>query len=134
METSKTEYLGGYRTRATHLLSSQTIITDAPIDNNGKGEAFSPTDLVASALSSCMLTIMDMTAGTHNFSLEKALVKTTKIMASNPRRIAEIVIDFDLRGSHYTNKQKAILENAAKHCPVAKSIHPDIKVATHFHY
>jgi putative redox protein len=134
METSKTEYLGGYRTQATHLLSSQTIITDAPIDNNGKGEAFSPTDLVATALSSCMLTIMDMTAGTHNFSLERAAVKTTKIMASNPRRIAEIIIDFDLRGSSYTNKQKAILENAAKHCPVAKSIHPDIKVVTHFHY
>jgi putative redox protein len=134
METSKTEYLGGYRTQATHLLSSQTIITDAPIDNNGKGEAFSPTDLVATALSSCMLTIMDMTASTHNFSLERAAVKTTKIMASNPRRIAEIIIDFDLKGSSYTNKQKAILENAAKHCPVAKSIHPDIKVVTYFHY
>ncbi len=134
METSKTEYLGGYRTEATHILSSQTIITDAPLDNNGKGEAFSPTDLVATALSSCMLTIMDMTAVTHNFSLEKASVKTTKIMASKPRRIDEIIIDFNLRGSKYTGKQKTILENAAKHCPVAKSIHPDIKVVTHFHY
>ncbi len=134
METSKTDYLGGYRTQAKHLLSSQIIITDAPIDNNGKGEAFSPTDLVATALSSCMLTIMDMTASTHNFSLEKASVKTTKIMTSNPRRIAEILIDFDLRGSKYTSKQKAILENAAKHCPVAKSIHTDIKVVTYFHY
>jgi len=134
METSKTEYLGGYRTQATHLLSSQTIITDAPLDNNGKGEAFSPTDLVATALSSCMLTIMDITAGNHDFSLEKASVKTTKIMAANPRRITEIIIDFDIRGYSYTNKQKAILENAAKHCPVAKSIHPDIKVVTHFHY
>lgn len=134
METSKTEYLGGYRTQATHLLSSQTIITDAPLDNNGKGEAFSPTDLVATALSSCMLTIMDMTAVTHNFSLERTVVKTTKIMASNPRRIAEIIIDFDLTGSNYTSKQKTILENAAKHCPVAKSIHTDIKVVTHFHY
>ncbi len=134
METSKTEYLGGYRTQATHLLSSQTIITDAPLDNNGKGEAFSPTDLVATALSSCMLTLMDITAGNHGFALERASVKTTKIMAANPRRIAEIIIDFDIKGSNYTNKQKAILENAAKHCPVAKSIHPDIKVETHFHY
>lgn len=134
METSKTTYLGGYRTQATHVLSSQTIITDAPLDNNGKGEAFSPTDLVATALSSCMLTLMDITATNHGFSLMAAEVKTTKVMASNPRRIAEVIIDFDLTGGTYSDKQKAILENAAKHCPVAKSIHPDMLVKTTFHY
>jgi len=134
METSKTEYLGGYRTQATHLLSSQTIITDAPLDNKGKGEAFSPTDLVATALSSCMLTLMDITANNHGFTLEKAKVKTTKVMAANPRRISEVIIDFDLTGGNYSDKQKSILENAAKHCPVAKSIHPDIKVQTTFNY
>lgn len=134
METSKTKYLGGYRTQATHLLSSQTIITDAPLDNNGKGEAFSPTDLVATALSSCMLTLMDITAFNNGFSLKSADVATTKIMAANPRRISEIIIDFDLTGGNYTERQKSILENAAKHCPVAKSIHPDIKVKTTFNY
>ncbi len=134
METSKTIYLGGYRTHATHLLSSQTIITDAPVDNNGKGEAFSPTDLVATSLSSCMLTIMDITAVNKGFSLKRADVTTTKVMAANPRRISEIIIDFDLSGGNYTDKQKSILENAARHCPVAKSIHPDIMVKTTFNY
>lgn len=135
METVKTIYQGEYRTQATHLLSSQSIITDAPTDNNGKGEAFSPTDLVATALGSCMLTIMDMTANTHGFSLDHITVRTTKIMASNPRRIAEIVMDFDFNKEYpYTSKQKVILENAAKYCPVAKSIHPDIKVVTSFNY
>ncbi|MFN3554565.1 MAG: OsmC family protein [Bacteroidales bacterium] len=134
METSRTTYLGGYRTEATHVLSSQTIITDAPLDNNGKGEAFSPTDLVATALSSCMLTIMGITADNHNFSLGTTRVKTTKVMASNPRRIAEIIIEFDLSAETYTDKQRTLLENAAKHCPVAKSIHPDIVVKLDFLY
>jgi putative redox protein len=134
METIRTSYLGGYRTQATHVLSSNQLITDAPLDNNGKGEAFSPTDLVATALGSCMLTLMDMTANKFDFSMGNADLKITKVMASNPRRISEILLEFDLRGKQYTQKQKEILERAAHTCPVAMSIHPDIKVDTRFHY
>lgn len=134
METVRTEYKGEYRTEATHVLSSQKIITDAPLDNNGKGEAFSPTDLVAAALGSCMLTIMDMTARAHGFSLVSAKVRTTKVMAANPRRISEIVIEMDLTAGQYSDRERNILETAARHCPVAKSIHPDIKVKTDFLY
>lgn len=134
METIRTTYLGEYRTQATHVLSSQTLITDAPIDNKGKGEAFSPTDLVATALTSCMLTLMDMTANSSGFSLGKVSCKTTKIMASDPRRIARIIIDFDLSQKEYTVRERRILEAAAKNCPVNKSIHPDIQVDVSFNY
>jgi putative redox protein len=128
METFNTTYLGEYRTEATHVRSSSKLITDAPVDNNGKGEAFSPTDLVATALTSCMLTIMDMTATAHGFSLRHATVKTSKIMASNPRRISEIDIEFDMSSANYSDRERKILQKAAEHCPVAHSIHPDIKV------
>ena len=134
METVRTIYKGEYRTEATHVLSSQKIITDAPIDNQGKGEAFSPTDLVAASLASCMLTLMDITANANGFSLGKVQAKTTKVMAAAPRRIAEIIIDFDLSPKTYTDKQKEILERAAHNCPVAKSIHPDIKQDVTFNY
>lgn len=134
METVITTYKGEYRTEATHVLSSQKIITDAPLDNQGKGEAFSPTDLVAAALTSCMLTLMDITANANGFSLGKVDAKTTKVMASAPRRVAEIIIVFDLGPKTYTDKQKEILERAAHNCPVAKSIHPDIKLDVTFNY
>ncbi len=134
METIRTTYLGDYRTEATHVLSGQKLITDAPIDNNGKGEAFSPTDLVATALTSCMLTLMDMTANSLGFSLGKVLCKTTKVMDSDPRRISQIIIDFDLSEKEYTDREIKILETAAKNCPVNKSIHPDIKVDLSFNY
>ncbi len=134
METVRTTYKGEYRTEATHVLSSQKIITDAPLDNQGKGEAFSPTDLVAAALTSCMLTLMDITANANGFSLGKVDAKTTKVMASAPRRVAEIIIVFDLSAKTYTDKQKEILERAAHNCPVAKSIHPDIKLDVTFNY
>jgi putative redox protein len=134
METVKTIYKGEYRTQATHVKSSEKIITDAPVDNNGKGEYFSPTDLVAAGLASCMLTIIDMTANNHGFSLTAATARTTKIMASNPRRISEIIIEIDLSPGDYSEKQKKIMELAAHNCPVAKSIHPDIKVDIKYHY
>ncbi len=134
METVRTTYIGDYRTEATHVLSSVKIITDAPIDNNGKGEAFSPTDLVATALCSCMITLMDITANGKGFSLGEVRAKTTKVMAANPRRVSEIIIEFDLTAKSYTDKEKAILEHAARNCPVAKSIHTDINVDVSFHY
>ncbi|TVQ14600.1 MAG: OsmC family peroxiredoxin [Bacteroidetes bacterium] len=134
METVRTTYMGDYRTEATHVLSSGKLITDAPLDNNGKGEAFSPTDLVATALCSCMITLMDITANGKGFSLGEVSAKTTKVMAANPRRISEIIIEFDLTAKSYTDKEKAILEHAARNCPVAKSIHTDIHVDVSFHY
>jgi putative redox protein len=134
METIRTEYQGEYRTEATHILSQQKLITDAPLDNNGKGQAFSPTDLVATALTSCMLTLMDMTANTHGFSLGYVSAKTTKVMASAPRRISQIIIVFDLSAAVYTERQKKILKTAADNCPVFKSIHPDIEVQATYIY
>lgn len=134
METIRTEYQGDLRTEAIHVLSQQKLITDAPLDNNGKGQAFSPTDLVAASLTSCMLTLMDMTANVHGFSLGYVSAKTTKVMASAPRRISQIIIEFDLSATVYTEKQRKILKTAADNCPVFKSIHPDIKVEATYNY
>lgn len=127
METALTVYLGDLRTKATHLQSGVEIITDAPTDNQGKGEAFSPTDLVATALGSCMMTIMGIAARNHGFDVDGTLLHITKIMRSDPRRIGEIVIDLDFPQVEYGEKQKKILRVCADTCPVALSLHPDLK-------
>ena len=127
MKTAKTLYISDLRTEMTHLQSGNTVTTDAPVDNNGKGEAFSPTDLVASALSSCMLTIMGISAREHQFSIDGAKADITKVMASNPRRISEVHIAITFPEISYTAKQKKILEIISKTCPVALSLHPDLK-------
>ena len=135
MATISSTYTGGLRTTAQHLASGNTIITDAPVDNNGKGEAFSPTDLVASALGSCMMTIMGIVANRANIDIDGIEVETTKIMAAEPRRIAEVVLNFRMpAGKSYSEKEKAMLENAARTCPVALSLHPDIKQTVSFQY
>jgi putative redox protein len=125
--TSTILYKGNLRTVCTHLKSGQEIITDAPIDNNGKGEAFSPTDLLATSLGTCMLTIMGITANRHQIEINGTRVNITKLMAENPRRvqkiIAEVILKSDLK---LTDKEKILLENSARACPVAKSLHPDI--------
>lgn len=121
------------RTEATHLQSGSMIVTDAPTDNNGKGEAFSPTDMVAAALGSCMLTIMDMAARRLGLDITGTRLEITKVMASEPRRIAEIKIDFHLPGD-YSDKEKAILTRAADTCPVSKSLHPDLRQTITYHY
>lgn len=125
--TAKVTYLGDLRTQAEHLQSGNEIITDAPLDNQGKGEAFSPTDLVASAHASCMLTIMGIAARTHSIDIKGTQAEVLKIMAANPRRISglETKIVFP-EGATYSPKEKAILENAARTCPVAMSLHPDL--------
>ena len=126
-------YSGELRTWSTHIKSGDDIITDAPIDNKGKGEAFSPTDLVASALGSCMLTIMGIAANTQGINIDGAYAKVKKVMSEEPRRISEIHLDITFL--HPLNdKHKAILERAAKHCPVAKSLHPNIKESIVFNY
>jgi len=131
--TSKVIYLGDLRTEALHIRSQNTILTDAPIDNNGKGEAFSPTDLVATALGSCVMTIMGIASNTHGIDIKGATAEITKVMASNPRRISEIHIIITMP-KNYTDKEKVILERAAHHCPVAQSLHPDLKEVIEIKY
>lgn len=126
METTRTKYLGDLRTEMLHVRSGKVVITDAPLDNKGKGEYFSPTDLVASALGSCIFTIMGIAAMEHGFSIDGSSCKITKIMTDTPRKIGEIKIEFDLRGSDYTDKQKKILEYCVKTCPVALSLNESV--------
>ena len=126
-------YKGNLRTVATHLASSSEITTDAPIDNQGKGEKFSPTDLMATALGSCMLTIMGITANVHNIDIGNTKVKVEKIMGKDPRRIAQINMEIIFK-SKISNKDKVILERAAKHCPVAKTLENNIKENIKFIY
>ena len=124
--TSKVNYLGDLRTSAIHIASDKNIITDAPIDNQGKGEAFSPTDTVATALASCLLTIMGIKARDLNIDIKNTTAEVSKVMASNPRRISEIQITINFTRS-YDQKIKKILEKAALACPVSNSLHPDLK-------
>jgi putative redox protein len=124
METIRTRYIGNLRTSALHVQSSETLITDAPLDNQGRGEAFSPTDLLAASLGSCMLTIMGIAAREHKFSIDGTEVKITKIMASGPRRVSEIIIDLVFPHNDYSPKQKKIIKLSADTCPVALSLHP----------
>ncbi|PSL46808.1 putative OsmC-like protein [Chitinophaga niastensis] len=127
MQTAEIIYSGELRTTATHLQSGTVIDTDAPVDNNGKGERFSPTDLVATALGSCMLTIMGIKARDNGWAIEGTKVSIQKIMGTEPRRITGVKIIFDFpTGHNLEEKDKTILERAAYTCPVAKSVHPDI--------
>lgn len=126
MATSKVTYKGQLRTASIHLKSGNEIITDAPVDNNGKGEAFSPTDTVVTALASCMLTIMGIKANGMKVNIEGANAEVTKTMGVEPRRITKIDIVFDLPFS-FDDKTKTILEKAAMTCPVMYSVHPDIE-------
>ncbi|RYE35719.1 MAG: OsmC family peroxiredoxin [Sphingobacteriaceae bacterium] len=131
MATIKTVYQGTLRTQATHLQSGTQILTDAPVDNQGKGEAFSPTDLLAAALGSCMLTIMGITARAHQINIDQTECSITKIMSASPRRVGEIVVELKFPET-YTEKQQKILERAALNCPVYLSLHPDIQKTVSF--
>lgn len=127
-------YLGGLRTEDTHHRSGNKIITDAPTDNNGKGEAFSPTDLVCAALSSCMMTLMGMLAEREQINMTGMTSEITKIMASNPRRIAEIQIVFTHPNLQITAEQRKKLEHAARTCPVALSLSENIQQTVSFKF
>lgn len=127
MATSTITYQGNLRTEATHLRSGNKIITDAPVDNRGKGEAFSPTDLMATSLASCMLTIMGIRAADKGLDITGATAEMTKVMASDPRRIARIEITIKMPENNFTDKEKKIIEAASHGCPVGKSIHPDLE-------
>ena len=133
MTTSKVTYQGELRTTAVHLQSSNEIITDAPIDNQGKGEAFSPTDLLATSLASCMLTIIGIKARDMEIDVNGTTAEVTKVMLADPRRVSEIHVAITFNQALEDKTQK-IFYNTALTCPVAKSIHPDIiqKVTINF--
>jgi uncharacterized OsmC-like protein len=124
--TSKVTYLGDLRTSSIHIASGAEIVSDAPVDNNGKGEAFSPTDTVANALASCMLTIMGIKARDMGISLEGTTAEVTKFMQPAPRKISGIKVAFSMK-SDADEKSRTILERAALTCPVYLSLHPDIE-------
>jgi uncharacterized OsmC-like protein len=126
--TSKITYLGNLRTECKHLPSGTKLTTDAPVDNKGKGEFFSPTDLVATALGSCALTIMGIYCQEHGVSFGYAEVGVTKLMASNPRRIETIVLELDLTGNNWDDKTAQKVIQAGKACPVAKTLGDNVNI------
>ncbi len=132
--TSSITYEGSLRTQAMHLRSGTVIISDAPTDNHGKGEAFSPTDLTATSLASCMLTIMGIKADNSDYSIDGTKAEVKKIMVSNPRRIGAIEVKITFPANNYTDKTKKILEHAALNCPVALSLSENIEQRVNFVY
>jgi len=135
MAQFENKYLGDLRTEATHLKSGNKILTDAPIDNNGKGEAFSPTDLVCAALSACMMTIMGIKANQEGIEIKGMRSEINKSMTSSPRKISAIEISFvHPNPSVLSEEQKDVLKKAAHTCPVALSIHPEIKQNISFNF
>jgi len=133
MATSKIEYIGELRTEAIHLQSNSLIHTDAPKDNHSKGEAFSPTDLIATALGSCMISVMGIVALKEGITtVEGTIAEVTKVMYTEPRRIGEIHIKIMFPKKNFSEKEKLMYERAAHTCPVAKSLHPDLKQIIEF--
>jgi uncharacterized OsmC-like protein len=134
MTTVKTIYLGDLRTENEHLQSGNKIITDAPTDNQGKGEAFSPTDLLATALGNCIMTIMGIKARDNGIDIIGTEIEITKIMASDPRRVAEVVVDFKFPKKGYSDEEKRLIESVAGISPVPLSLHPDLKQTIRFNW
>ena len=134
MANMKAVYLGDLRVECTHIASGTKIVTDAPVDNNGKGEAFSPTDLCSTALASCCTTIIGTYAKTHDIDVTGTSIEITKTMSANPRRIGKIEITFDMPDREYLPRQKAAIENCAHTCPVHLSLHPDVEQVFTFNW
>jgi putative redox protein len=134
MITLKTSYSGNLRTTSVHIRSNQTIITDAPIDNNGRGEAFSPTDLVCASLASCMMTIMGIKANKEGLELKNLEAEVTKVMSLEPRKISKIVVSFTWKSIQGTPAQHQLLKQAALTCPVALSLDPAIQQEVSFNF
>ena len=128
------KYVGELRTESTHLKSSNVIITDAPTDNNGKGNAFSPTDLVASALCSCMTTVMGICANKNQFDLPNSTAYVTKVMSSHPRRISKIIIEINFDKNNLSEQNVEKLIAVAKGCPVAQSLSSDLIQEVRFNF
>lgn len=134
MPTASIHYLGELRTEATHNRSGEHITTDAPVDNNGKGERFSPTDLVASALVSCMITVMGIKARDRNWDMGELSGDVEKIMASAPRRISGLNVVLRFKNHNLSASERKVLEQVAMTCPVAKSLNADIQMPVRFEY
>lgn len=134
MVTSTVEYLGNLRTKCTHLQSGMEIVTDAPVDNNGKGEAFSPTDLAATAYASCMITIIGIFCEANGLHFKHAKAQVQKVMGSNPRRISKVVIEMDLSGNNWSDTDAEKVIRAGKNCPVAKTFSEGVEIEFSFSY
>ncbi|MEZ4807092.1 MAG: OsmC family protein [Flavobacteriales bacterium] len=127
MDTAHITYLGALRTTCTHVRSGERIVTDAPIDNKGKGEAFSPTDLLATALGGCILTTMAIVAAEKGYAFDSATARVVKHMASSPRRVQRVEVHIELDGKAFDPKARSIMEHTALTCPVARSLAGDLE-------
>ena len=134
MTTVKTTYLGNLRTENIHVQSGSKIVTDAPTDNRGKGEGFSPTDLLATALGNCIMTIMGIKAMDNGIDLVGTEIEITKIMANDPRRVAEVIVEFYFPKKNYTDAEKELIESVAGISPVPLSLHTDLKQTIKFNW
>lgn len=134
MITVKSQYLGELRTNAEHVKSGNHFQTDAPVDNNGKGETFSPTDTVAAALGSCMMTVMAIAGEKKGLNMTGMRLETTKVMSAEPRRISKLRVDFYWDDCAVTEEEKKWLKDIGRNCPVALSLHPELKQDITFHF
>jgi putative redox protein len=132
MATARVSYLGNLRTSCEHLASGTKILTDAPVDNQGKGEAFSPTDLVATSLASCMMTIMGIYCKTHDISFESCEATVEKHMGSGPRRIEKILVNMDLKGNNWDELTRKKVIMAGRACPVAITLEGNVEIEFNF--
>ena len=126
MITSSVNYMGDMRSTCTHVRSNQSIVTDAPVDNHGKGEAFSPTDLLATSLATCALTTVAILGKAKNINIDGATAEVVKHMASDPRRVAKIEVHIQMPDKNYSDEEKVFIRKTIDNCPVAKSLHPDL--------
>ena len=134
MDTAQIEHLGALRTEATHVRSGQRIITDAPVDNKGRGEAFSPTDLLATSLATCALTTMDIAATGRGIVLTGLKARVVKHMLADPRRVGKVEVHIEMDGDGLGPELRELLEATGKGCPVARSLHPDLEQEITFTY
>lgn len=123
--TSKVTYVGGLRTESVHLQSGSVVLSDAPTDNHGQGAAFSPTDMIANSLATCMLTTMAIKANAMGIDLSGSTAEVTKVMQSDPRKIAKIIVALSMTGT-LEDRDRTVLERVGHHCPVALSLHPEL--------
>jgi putative redox protein len=134
MITIETIYKGDLRAISTHIRSGTELITDAPVDNEGKGKSFSPTDLLAVSLGTCMITVMGIAARRHGINIDGSRLEIVKVMQAQPRKVVEIKVNLFMPDKIYSETEKKILETAGTTCPVALSLHPDLKQDIHFIY
>jgi len=134
MDTASVTYLGELRTEATHLRSGEQLITDAPPDNQGRGEAFSPSDLLSTSLACCMMTIMGIAARDKGIPMNGLKARVVKHMTPAPRKVERIEVHLELNGEGLGDRERGILENAARNCPVARSLREDLVQDIHFSY